>query len=114
VKKLSIILAIVFLPSVALANFSIEFENTSDKKMIYLFYWLDHPFKSFRPASMAGGELKALQSRRLINSYESGKYCVIWKDNLGEWKQKIFIEVQGNVSHITVTPQDWRYEKGSL
>ena len=113
-KKLSIILAIVFLPSVALANFSIEFENTSDEKMIYIFYWLDHPFKSFRPASMAGGELKALQSRKLINNYESGKYCVIWKDYHGEWKKEIFINIQSDVSHITVTPQDWRFEKGNL
>ena len=107
-------MAVLFLPSVVLANFSIEFENTSAEKMIYLFYWLDHPFKSFRPATMAGGELEGLQSRKLINSYESGKYCVIWKNNLGEWEQKIFIDVRGDVSHITVTPQDWRYEKGSF
>ena len=113
-KRLSIILAIVFLPSVVPANFSVEFENTSDQKMIYLFYWLDHPFKSFRPASMAGGELKALQRRKLINSYQSGKYCVIWKDNLGEWRHKILIDVKGDVSHITVTPQDWYYEKANL
>lgn len=113
-KKLSIILVVVFLPSVVLASFSIEFENTSDEKMIYIFYWLDHPFKSLYPANMAGGELKALQSRKLVNNYESGKYCVIWKNDRGERQRKILIDVQGDVSHITVTPQDWRFEKGGL
>lgn len=113
-KKLAIILTMVLLPSVALASFSIEFENTSDQKMIYILYWLDHPFKSLRPASMAGGELKALERRKLINNYETGKYCVIWKENNGEWRREIFIDIQSDVTHITVTPQDWSSKKGSL
>ena len=36
-KKRIIILAIILLPGVALANFSIQFENTTHKKMFYLF-----------------------------------------------------------------------------
>ncbi len=43
-KKLIIILAIVLLPSIAFATFSIQFDNTTSKKMFYLLYWIDHTY----------------------------------------------------------------------
>ena len=105
-KKLLIILIIVFLPAVAFANFSIQFENTSTEKMIYSFFWIDHPFKSLRPANMASGELKALESRRLFNRYISGRYCIVWRDN-HEIRHEMFIHIQEGVDQITVTPSSW-------
>ena len=104
-KKILIIIAVVLLPGLALANFSITFENTSDNKMVYIFYWLDHPFKSLRPANMAAGELSS--------HYKSGKYCVIWRDN-DEQMNEMLIDIQDDVTRITVTPQDWILEKDGI
>ena len=109
-KKLIIIIAVVLIPALSLASFSITFENDSDNKMVYIFYWLDHPFKSFRPANMAAGELQAHKSRGLSNQYKSGKYCVIWRDN-DEQMHEMLIDIQENVTRIKVTPQQWIFEK---
>ena len=105
-KKFLIILVIVLLPAVALANFSIKFENTSSEKMIYSLFWIDHPFKSFRPANMAAGELKASESRRLTYHYNSGQYYVVWRDD-NEVRHEMSIYIQDDVTHITVTPLSW-------
>jgi hypothetical protein len=43
-KRLLIILTIILLPSMAFANFSVIFENTFNKKMYYVLYWIDHPY----------------------------------------------------------------------
>ena len=112
-KKLFIIITIILMPAIALANFSIKFENTSNKKMIYILYWLDHPFDSLRPASLAGGELRALESRNLSYNYKFGRYCVIWKDGNGQWRHEMFMEIKDDVSHITITPDHWSSEKQS-
>lgn len=105
-KKFLIILTIVLLPAVAFANFSIQFENTSSEKMIYSLYWIDHPFKSLRPANMAAGELKALESRRLTYHYASGQYYIVWRDDK-EVRHEMSIYIQDDVTHITVTPLTW-------
>lgn len=105
-KKFLIILIMVLLPAVASANFSIRFENTSGEKMIYSLFWIDHPFKSLRPANMAAGELKALESRSLIYQYISGQYYVVWRDE-NEVRHEMRIDIQDNVTHITVTPLNW-------
>ena len=99
-KKLLFVIAVVLMPALASANFSITFENTSDNKMVYLFYWLDHPFKSFRPANMAAGELGAHKSRGLSSHYKSGKYCVIWKDN-DEQMHEMLLDIQDDVEIAT-------------
>ena len=105
-KKFLIIFVIVLLPAVAFANFSIKFENTSSEKMIYSLFWIDHPFKSLRPANLAAGELKALESRRLSHHYNSGQYYIVWRDD-NEVRHEMLIHIQDDVTHITVTPQDW-------
>ena len=112
-KKLLIIIAVVLMPALAFANFSITFENTYDKKMVYIFYWLDHPFKSLRPANMAAGELGAYKSRGLSNHYKSGKYYVIWRDN-DEQLHEMMLDIKDDVTRITVTPKDWTPEKGGI
>ena len=105
-KKFLIIVSIVLLPAVALANFSIKFENTSSEKMIYSLFWIDHPFKSFRPANMAAGELQASESRWLTYHYNSGQYYVVWRDD-NEIRHEMSIYIQDDVTHITVTPLSW-------
>ena len=105
-KRFLIIFIIVLLPAVAFANFSIKFENTSEEKMIYSLYWIDHPFKSLRPANMAAGELKALESRSLSNRYINGQYYIIWRDDK-EIRHEMSIYIQDDVTHVTVTPLNW-------
>jgi hypothetical protein len=105
-KKFLIIFIIVLLPAVAFANFSIKFENTSEEKMIYSLFWIDHPFKSLRPANLAAGELKALESRSLSNHYLSGQYYIIWRDD-SEIRHEMLIHIQDDVTSITVTPLSW-------
>lgn len=105
-KKFLIIFIIVLLPAVAFANFSIKFENTSSEKMIYSLFWIDHPFKSLRPANLAAGELKALESRRLSYHYNSGQYYIVWRDD-NEVRHEMLIHIKDDVTHITVTPQAW-------
>jgi hypothetical protein len=103
-KKLLIILTIVLLPSLAFASFSIKFENTFNKKMIYLLYWIDHPYKWPRPFNMAGGELQAFESRDLTFNYKAGKYYVIWRDE-SKWRHKMLIDIEEDVNLITITPK---------
>jgi hypothetical protein len=114
-KKLLIIIVLIILlvPALASANFGIKFENTSNQKMIYIFYWLDHPFKSLQPANMAAGELGALQSRDLSNKYVNGKYYVIWRDS-NESIHEMLLDIKEGVTQITVTPKDWSSEKGEI
>ena len=110
-KKLLIILVILLMPALVSANFGIKFENTSSQKMVYIFYWLDHPFESMHPANMAAGELGALQSRNLSNRYVNGRYYVIWRDS-NESIHEMMMDIEEGITEITVTPKDWRYEKG--
>ena len=110
-KKFLIVFMTVLLPSVAFANFSIRFENTSNEKMIYSLYWIDHPFKSLRPANMATGELKASESRRLSNHYINGQYYVIWR-NATDITHEMLIHIREGVTQITVTPLDWSFGRG--
>jgi hypothetical protein len=112
-KKFLIIFIIVLLPAVAFANFSIRFENTSEEKMIYSLFWLDHPFNSLRPANMAAGELKALESRSLSNRYINGQYFIVWRDD-NEIKHEMLIYIQDDVTQITVTPLSWSSKAGDL
>jgi hypothetical protein len=102
-KKLLIILAVVLLPTIAFANFSIQFENTFNKKMFYLLYWIDHTFDWPQPVNLAGGELDALESIDLSSNYRQGKYVVIWTDE-DSWQNKVFMKVRKNVTSVKVTP----------
>jgi hypothetical protein len=103
-KKLLIVLVIVLLPSIAFAKFSIQFENTSDKKMFYLLYWIDHSYDWPHPLNMAGGELAAKEIIDLNVSYKNGKYFVIWSDQ-NEWQNKVHMNINDAVTSVKVTPK---------
>ena len=107
-KKAVIILMIFLMPSIALANFSIKLENTFDKKMFYLLYWIDHPYSWRGPANMAGGEIEGLATIDIPVHYDSGQYYVIWRD-AGQWKNKVRFDVESGVSNITISPQKVDY-----
>ena len=102
-KKLPIIVAIILLPSIALATFSIQFDNTTDKKMFYLLYWIDHTYDWPHPLNLAGGELGAREKTDLKVSYNNGRYFVIWSDK-GEWQNKVMLNVNPGITSVKVTP----------
>ena len=104
-KKSVIIILILLVPSVALANFYIKLDNTFDKKMYYLLYWIDHPYSWGEPANMAGGELEGLQSVEIPVHYDSGKYYVIWRDT-GQWTNKVRFHVESDVGHVIISPEN--------
>ena len=103
-KKTVIVLMIILVPSIALANFSIKLENTFDKKMFYLLYWIDHPYSWGGPANMAGGEIEGLASVDISVNYDSGQYFIIWRD-AGQWKNKVQFNVESGTRHITINPE---------
>jgi hypothetical protein len=102
-KKLPIIVAIILLPSIAFATFSIQFDNTTNKKMFYLLYWIDHTYDWPHPFNLAGGELGAQEKIDLSVSYKNGRYFVIWSDQ-GDWQNKVMMNVNPGVSSVKVTP----------
>lgn len=102
-KKLILILAIVLLPAIAFANFSIKFDNTTNKKMFYLLYWIDHTYDWPQPFNLAGGELKASETVDLKVSLHNGQYYVIWSDD-GDWQNKVMMDINDDIKSVTVTP----------
>jgi hypothetical protein len=102
-KKLPIIVAIILLPSIALATFSIQFDNTTDKKMFYMLYWIDHNHDWPHPFNMAGGELDAREKIDLQAKYKNGRYFVIWSDK-GKWRNKVMLNVNAGINLVKVTP----------
>ena len=61
--------------------------------MFYFIDWLDHPYDWRTPAPMAGGELPALESRRLGGSFQPGRYRIVWRDrNPGKKEMLIHIK----------------------
>jgi len=57
---------------------NVAFENTTDQKVVYLFYWVDHPFDYSLPANLAGGELDPGEYHQVEYDYLFGEYFVIW------------------------------------
>lgn len=102
-KKLPIIIAIILLPSIAFATFSIQFDNTTNKKMFYLLYWIDHTYDWPNPFNLAGGELAAREKIDLEVSYKNGRYFVIWSDE-SDWQNKVMMNVNPGVTSVKVTP----------
>jgi hypothetical protein len=109
-KKLILILAVILLPCLASAEFSIQFDNTTHKKMVYMLYWIDHHFDWPHPFNLAGGELKALEAVDLYRGYKNGKYFVIWyaEDN---WQNTVQMNVSADVTSVKVTPINFRQQK---
>ena len=107
-KRMILILVIVLVPTIAFASFSIKLENTFEKKMYYMLYWIDHPYSWNGPANMAGGELKALESVEIPINYEKGKYYVIWRD-AGEWRNKLRFNIVTDLNQITVNPEKIKF-----
>ncbi len=109
-RSLMITLILMMVPTAAIADFSIKFQNTFDKKMTYMLYWLDNPFEIQSPFNMAGGELEALQSRQ-IDPLKAGKYLVVWQGT-GRRTTRVRMEIEQGVTSVTVTPgkyvtQNW-------
>ena len=102
-KKILFISAIILIPTIAFANFSIQLDNNTGKKMFYALYWIDHIYDWPHPFNLAGGELKASETIDLRSSYRTGKYYVVWSDNK-DWKNKVMMEVNGDVKSVIVTP----------
>jgi hypothetical protein len=102
-KKLIFILAIILLPSLAFATFSIQLDNDTGKKMVYMLYWIDHHYDWPHPFNMAGGELQARQTLDLKSNLQTGKYYVIWS-NKGGWQNKVMLNVNDAVKSVIVTP----------
>ena len=109
-KKIPIIVAIILLPSIALATFSIQFDNTTNKKMFYQLYWVDHTYDWPYPFNLAGGELDALEKIDLKISYKNGRYFVIWSDK-GEWQNRVMLNVNAGITSVKVTPAKSNMQK---
>ena len=109
-KKLLIIIALVLLPSVAFAAFSIQFDNTTDKKVFYALYWVDHNYDWPYPFNLAGGELDARESIDLDVRYKNGQYFVIWSDR-DQWKNKVIMNVNAGITSVKVTPEASKMQK---
>ena len=102
-KKILVIIAIILMPAIAFANFSIQLDNNTGKKMFYLLYWIDHTYDWPHPFNLAGGELEASETIDLKSSYINGNYYVIWSDD-GDWQNKVMMNVNGDVKSVHVTP----------
>jgi len=102
-KKILVIIAIILIPVIAFANFSIQLDNNTGKKMFYLLYWVDHTYDWPQPFNLAGGELMASESIDLRSNYRNGKYFVVWSDN-GDWQNKVMLNVNDDVKSVIVTP----------
>jgi hypothetical protein len=109
-KKLLIITAIILLPSVAFATFSIQFENTYNKKMFYLLYWVDHTYDWPYPFNLAGGELDAQETIDLNVRYKNGQYFVIWSDK-GQWQNRVMMSINAGITSVKVTPVESKMQK---
>ena len=103
-KKIIVILAIVLLPSLSFASFTVRLENNFDRKMLYFLYWIDHPYGWRTPAHMAGGEMEASESTCLGASFKPGKYRIVWKDK-NQWKNEMLMHIKEDVTLITVRPE---------
>jgi hypothetical protein len=109
-KKLIVITAIVLLPATVFAAFSLQFDNTTGKKMVYMLYWIDHTFDWPYPFNLAGGELEASKTANFKESLPSGKYYVLWSDK-GQWQNKVVMNVSDDVKTVVVTPIKSRMKK---
>ena len=109
-KKLLIILTIILLPSFAFATFSIQFDNTTDRKVFYALYWIDHTYDWPHPFNLAGGELGARETIDLNVSYQNGQYFVIWSDR-DHWQNKVMINANKGVTSVMVTPEASKMHK---
>ena len=102
-KKILIIIVIILIPAVAFANFSIQLDNNTGKKMLYMLYWVDHSYDWPYPFHLAGGELKASETIDLKSNYQNGRYFVVWSDKK-DWQNKVMMDVNGDVKSVHVTP----------
>ena len=109
-KKFLIVTAIILLPSVAFATFSIQFDNTTDRKMFYALYWVDHTYYWPYPFNLAGGELDAKETIDLNVRYKTGRYFVIWSDR-DQMKNKVMMNVNAGITSVKVTPETSKMQK---
>ena len=78
-KRLLLILIMLSVWATAYAEtWNVEFKNTTDVKVIYIFNWIDHPYDHPYPINLAGGELDPGKSHRPEYDYLPGEYMVTW------------------------------------
>ena len=109
-KKIFIVTAIILLPSVAFATFSIQFDNTTNKKVFYALSWVDHTYDWPYPFNLAGGELDAKETIDLNVHYKNGQYFVIWSDR-DQWQNKVMMNVNTGITSVKVTPIESKMQK---
>ena len=102
-KKILVISVIILISTIAFANFSIQLDNNTGKKMVYALYWVDHIYDWPHPFNLAGGELKASETIDLKSNYVKGNYYVVWSDD-EDWQNKVMINVNDDVKSVHVTP----------
>ena len=107
-KKMIITMAIFLVPSISFASFVVEIQNTTDRKLYYFIYWIDHPYGWGAPANMAGGELNAAEKTRLDGSFQQGKYRIVWKDK-DQWRNEMLMYINKDVNLVTVNPEKVEY-----
>jgi hypothetical protein len=70
---------LIIIPACAHSEGVFQFVNMHDEKVVYILFWMTHPFDSHRPANIAAGELKKYQVNKLGSMYPAGLWCVMWK-----------------------------------
>ena len=76
-KKIILLVLVITMVLVFSANaFDIKFENTTDKTLIYMLYWL---VPGWEKVPITGGELDTGESNILTSGYAPGPYIIIWK-----------------------------------
>ena len=108
IRKLILITAIILLPALTFASFTVRLENNFDRKMLYFLYWIDHPYGWQAPANVAGAELEASATVHLGSNFQKGKYRIVWRDK-DQWKNEMLIYVNKDVTGITVRPEKVEY-----
>ena len=84
-------------------TFRVTFDNTTDQKVEYLFYWIDHPYEYALPINLAGGELDAGETTTLGYDYLCGEYYVKWSVG-DETRRHAFSHRSINGKTRTLTP----------
>ena len=80
-RKLLLVLIVLSIWATASANeckWNAAFHNTTNAPVVYVFYWIDHPYDYAGPVNLAGGELEKNGANILECDYTCGEYYVTW------------------------------------
>jgi len=94
------------------AKFDVQLKNSSDKKLTYIIYWIDHPFRHYGKYIMAGGELFPNNKWIIKSNWPTGTRWVIqWCDS--KIQKVIFFKVQPGTARIVIDYEKVISEKGA-